>query len=1071
MANLSNINNILRTSSAGVGINCDAEFSLDIEKASANAILSLNSSGGSGAEYLLYSGTSGEFVLNKRYVGDRLTISSGGDATFSGNVISLDTFYLQNGSGNRWQMLFDTNAFNLRYYNGSSWSADALAIDTSNNATFAGDISIPVAKKLYFGGGSHTYIGEDIDDRLRFFTGGTEFMRFTEDTSDTINFYTDATFSETVTVSNDLTIDNSSPEMYFKTGASHYNWMIAAQENVNTALEFTPANAVGSSGTYNTPALTLYANRNAVFASEITSGDDINSGGKVVVNNVGADKKIAFRRTSSKNWSIEHDSASIYFYNETDAHDVLLMKNAGQIMLGEYGSGTFTGTTAYTLAVDSNGNIIETTDGGGDITGSGTANTVAKFTGAKVIGDGPITFATNDSTFAGVVKALNYFSAESTGGAYIRFKHGTGGLNYVGSSESLSSGFGDENDMLNYSVSGKWGVYTNSAFGMVIDESQNVGIGTTAPQTTLEVDGASSAFNAHFGQGTDNQSGVFGGISLGYAEANTSYRKVGIVAKALADGAARQNLHFLVDIVSDSGSAGLADTKMMIDGLNGYVGIGNQAPQTPLHVTGGLGETMRVQGSSATGKNYINFADSAGNIDAYIGLGSSTTDKFLIVNFTDEPTQFYQKNGIKVTITNVGKVGIGTTLPDTLLNLEGAADASIITLGCTKNDASWSGERIGGINFYSADGSGPGASVRGSINYIATSTSGGSTAMTFKVGDNSEAVRISNDGNVGIGETNPTGYRLIVKNTAEDMVKLHNSTDGLDSLISFTNPGGTLGRIQGLDNGGLQFDTGNNAGGLNTNVIYMSNDGRVGINTDSPDEKLDITGGYLKFNGGDYGLKGSASLSYNATSDHYFQSGGSTTVIFKASGNVGIGNTGPQTNLHVGPIQTISSDHTSGFGSSRFFIVNGNNGGSGVFQQGTSAANIIMFGKDTANTAIGFYNSDISTNQSTVGSITTTASATAFNTSSDYRLKQDLKDFNGLNLLSKIKVYDFEWKINNSRSYGVIAHELNKIIPQAVSGEKDAKEMQVVDYSKLVPVLLKSIQELKQEIEILKTKI
>ena len=38
-------------------------------------------------------------------------------------------------------------------------------------ATFAGDISIPVAKKLYFGGGNHTYIGEDTDDRLRFFTG------------------------------------------------------------------------------------------------------------------------------------------------------------------------------------------------------------------------------------------------------------------------------------------------------------------------------------------------------------------------------------------------------------------------------------------------------------------------------------------------------------------------------------------------------------------------------------------------------------------------------------------------------------------------------------------------------------------------------------------------------------------------------------------------------------------------------------------------------------------------------------------------------------------------------------
>ena len=60
---------------------------------------------------------------------------------------------------------------------------------TLNDITLSGDISIPVAKKLYFGGGDHTYIGEDVDDRLRFFTGGSEFMRFTEDTSDTINLY------------------------------------------------------------------------------------------------------------------------------------------------------------------------------------------------------------------------------------------------------------------------------------------------------------------------------------------------------------------------------------------------------------------------------------------------------------------------------------------------------------------------------------------------------------------------------------------------------------------------------------------------------------------------------------------------------------------------------------------------------------------------------------------------------------------------------------------------------------------------------------------------------------------
>ena len=117
-----------------------------------------------------------------------------------------------------------------------------------------------------------------------------------------------------------------------------------------------------------------------------------------------------------------------------------------------------------------------------------------------------------------------------------------------------------------------------------------VGINTTSPYgagTKLQVNSAShSQIAAHFGQGQNNSSGVFGGISLGYTEANDNYRKVAIVAKALADGAARQNLNFLVDTASDGGSAGVADTKMMIDGITGYVGIGNVAPATRLSNTG-----------------------------------------------------------------------------------------------------------------------------------------------------------------------------------------------------------------------------------------------------------------------------------------------------------------------------------------------------------------------------------------------------------------------------------------------------------------------------------------------------
>ena len=111
-----------------------------------------------------------------------------------------------------------------------------------------------------------------------------------------------------------------------------------------------------------------------------------------------------------------------------------------------------------------------------------------------------------------------------------------------------------------------------------------------------------------------------------------------------------------------------------------------------------------------------------------------------------------------------------------------------------------------------------------------------------------------------------------------------------------------------------------------------------------------------------------------------------------------------------------------------------------------------------------------------VGKIQTNGTATLFTTSSDYRLKEDLQEFNGLDKVSNIKVYDFKWKTNGRRSFGVMAHELQEVLPQAVGGKKDAiKEngeinTQTVDYSKIVPLLVKSIQELKVEIELLKSK-
>jgi hypothetical protein len=111
---------------------------------------------------------------------------------------------------------------------------------------------------------------------------------------------------------------------------------------------------------------------------------------------------------------------------------------------------------------------------------------------------------------------------------------------------------------------------------------------------------------------------------------------------------------------------------------------------------------------------------------------------------------------------------------------------------------------------------------------------------------------------------------------------------------------------------------------------------------------------------------------------------------------------------------------------------------------------------------------------SDVGNISSTTSVTSFNVTSDYRLKEDFKEVNGLEKLSKIKVYDYLWKSDKTRMDGVIAHELQEILPYAVTGDKDAINedgkpiMQSVDYSKIVAILIKSVQEQQSQIEELK---
>jgi hypothetical protein len=112
----------------------------------------------------------------------------------------------------------------------------------------------------------------------------------------------------------------------------------------------------------------------------------------------------------------------------------------------------------------------------------------------------------------------------------------------------------------------------------------------------------------------------------------------------------------------------------------------------------------------------------------------------------------------------------------------------------------------------------------------------------------------------------------------------------------------------------------------------------------------------------------------------------------------------------------------------------------------------------------------INRNGSSVGSITTTASATQFNTSSDARLKDVTGKARGLEVINKLNPVSYTWKKDGKAAEGLIAQEVIDIMPYAVSQNKK-DNMYQMDYSKLVTPLIKAIQEQQAQIDALQSEI
>lgn len=403
----------------------------------------------------------------------------------------------------------------------------------------------------------------------------------------------------------------------------------------------------------------------------------------------------------------------------------------------------------------------------------------------------------------------------------------------------------------------------------------------------------------------------------------------------------------------------------------------------------------------------------------------------------------------------------------------------------------------------------------GKFSSSVSATSYNATTQNIFAVDGSEKMRITSTGDVGIGRT-PTSKIDVYSATGNTFTKLES---GNNSRVQFTAVNSINSANFGVEstagatytgtlaNAGLFGSNGNYATQLVSNNIVrltITGAGLVGIGTSSPDifsrgysNILGISGSTgdtgIVINGGtssgayiDLGTAGTRNMGIiSTTSESQIISLNSIPLVLKTNGvdrlkitsggNIGIGTSSPSYKLHVvGGTEVGSRFIVSGtyaplqFSGDNSTTIGGVNayGDKVVLGRGTSTGvntDFVIF--SNANTAIGTA-TDNGYKLYVSGTIYATGNITA---NSDLTLKKNLTIIdNPIDKLMQLNGYSYQWKEDDSHQYGVIAQEVEKILPYAVSTGNDG--IKGVSYNQIIPVLIEAIKELSAEITILKNK-
>ena len=365
-------------------------------------------------------------------------------------------------------------------------------------------------------------------------------------------------------------------------------------------------------------------------------------------------------------------------------------------------------------------------------------------------------------------------------------------------------------------------------------------------------------------------------------------------------------------------------------------------------------------------------------------------------------------------------------------------------------------------------------------------TSGSNTIIQSP--DDTNVIHVNNSAEVGIG-TNSPAAKLDVKGSYSSPQALIGYSDG-DGVFIHAQGGPThtnwcIGQQKNLS--GLEFTPSTTAGGttFSNPALSVHPNGNIGVGAGTPDfSGFGSNGGGLELD--DVGSSFTAvKVSQGSTGNLYLAASTGAGYLWQHSNSpliIGTNNT-ERIRIQDGTgrmgINSVGIAYSS---SEKLSLYNDNFG----------------FGIKAAYTGMGIWNTESSggyiafaygSGGAAGGSISYSGGTTSYNTSSDYRLKENVDyTWDATTRLKQLKPARFNWISDDTDTLidGFLAHEVSSIVPEAVTGEKDAVytaeeaensagaeagdiKVQVMDNAKLVPLLVKTIQELEARITTLES--